>query len=72
MAESDPMVLAKEPAADDDTDVEKSDAIEAMSTFISAVKAGDAESAHAAWEAYKVFCDAESADEEADEETFTG
>lgn len=44
--------------------------IDAMQTFIDAVKAGDAESAHRAMESYKTLCEYSEAEPEM--ETFSG
>jgi len=59
------MAKSKPPAEDSEPTE-----IDAMQTFIDAVKAGDAESAHRAMSAYKTLCEYEEPEPEM--ETFSG
>lgn len=63
---SDATMLAGKPAESEGEPTE----VDAMQTFIDAVKAGDADSAHRAMQAYKTLCDYE--EPEAEMETFSG
>jgi deoxyribose-phosphate aldolase len=64
--DSDAATLAKKPAEPEGEPTE----VDAMQTFIDAVKAGDADSAHRAMQAYKTLCEYE--EPEVEMETFSG